>query len=647
VSRRTLAPLLVALALVLAGAAAARAQAPPAGPPLKATIVLGQGAPADGVFPAGVPVPIVVQIENVSGADVATTEGFSSTDFFRRLYFVDPQGGIVTNKVEEQIHTDSRVFMCLSRRGALQRPAIPVAPIEVLVGTGPGAPGNFFREYEIDDARRFYDLSRPGRYSVTARIPLLVFTLSDPAAVIDDCDQLPGLVAANVAALTGRAEFTIVSNTLEFEVDSLPPQPPATTATAAPAPGPSGWTRQSVTVSFTATSPSNIPIQRIVIQTSGAQPGVQDLSGTKGSVTITADGQTSVAFHAEDIAGNIEATQVLTVKVDGTQPIVTCEAPDTGWHATDVTLACTAQDPASGLANTSDASFSLATAVPAGTETDAATTDGRTVCDVAGNCVTKTVGGIKVDKKAPAMTLTSPTPDAVYDVGQVVLAGYGCTDGGSGLVACAGPVASGAAIDTATPGVTTFTVNAMDAVGNASSASVTYRVGSQDTTPPVLTVPSSVTVDATSPAGALVTYAVSATDDVTPSPTVACAPVSGSTFPIGTTTVSCTATDAAGNTTSKSFSVIVQAAAAQVANLMDTVRSFNLKQGITNSLDAKLQNVEDALTSAKKGSVTSTCNQMSAFINETKAQSGKALTVDQATQLQSAATRIRAVIGCP
>jgi Tol biopolymer transport system component len=59
--------------------------------------------------------------------------------------------------------------------------------------------------------------------------------------------------------------------------------------------------------------------------------------------------------------------------------------------------------------------------------------------------------------------------------------------------------------------------------------------------------PRPMTVVATSDQGASVSYVVSAYDERDPHPSVSCAPASGSTFAIGTTTVSCKATDAAGN----------------------------------------------------------------------------------------------------
>ena len=79
-----------------------------------------------------------------------------------------------------------------------------------------------------------------------------------------------------------------------------------------------------------------------------------------------------------------------------------------------------------------------------------------------------------------------------------------------------------------------------------------------DTTPPTLNVPQRIATNATGPSGAKVTYTASATDNVDPAPAVSCNPASGSTFPIGTTKVTCKATDKAGNETTKAFDVVVR-----------------------------------------------------------------------------------------
>jgi hypothetical protein len=67
-----------------------------------------------------------------------------------------------------------------------------------------------------------------------------------------------------------------------------------------------------------------------------------------------------------------------------------------------------------------------------------------------------------------------------------------------------------------------------------------------------------ITKPATSASGAVVTYPTpTATDNIDGAVPVSCTPASGLTYPIGTTTVTCTATDAAGNTATKTFKVTV------------------------------------------------------------------------------------------
>jgi len=167
-----------------------------------------------------------------------------------------------------------------------------------------------------------------------------------------------------------------------------------------------------------------------------------------------------------------------------------------------------------------------------------------------------------------------------------------------------------------------------------------------DTTAPTVNVPADLSVPATSLSGASVTFAVSATDDRDSNPSLSCSPGSGSVFPIGDTTVTCTATDGAGNTTVASFVVHVSGdAAEQAAALANLVLATNAKQGIVNSLDAKLGAVQQALTAANAGNRADAASKLNAFINDVAAQSGKALTADQAAQLISTAKQIQALLG--
>jgi hypothetical protein len=82
------------------------------------------------------------------------------------------------------------------------------------------------------------------------------------------------------------------------------------------------------------------------------------------------------------------------------------------------------------------------------------------------------------DTTPPTISITTPAESATYLLGQAVNADYACQDetGGSGLASCVGDVPTGSPIDTATVGAKTFTVNATDNTGNASSASISYNV---------------------------------------------------------------------------------------------------------------------------------------------------------------------------
>src|SRR5260221_816603 len=184
--------------------------------------------------------------------------------------------------------------------------------------------------------------------------------------------------------------------------------------------------------------------------------------------------------------------------------------------------------------------------------------------------------------------------------------------------------------------------------GSAPPRGPACDIGAFEFRVPVLSLPSSpLTVDATSPQGATVTYTATASepDDASATPTVSCTPASGSTFAIGTTTVNCTASDAASppDTTTGSFQVVVNGAAAQVSDLMTTVNSMGLSSGLQNSLDGKLN---AALKAVNAGQTSTACSDLSDFIGQAQSQSGKGLTVSQANQPIAAATQVQAVLGC-
>ncbi len=99
--------------------------------------------------------------------------------------------------------------------------------------------------------------------------------------------------------------------------------------------------------------------------------------------------------------------------------------------------------------------------------------DQRGVGRIDGAC---DLGAYEVDTDPPTVTIVTPVDGAAYQVNEVVLADYSCSDTASADVLCVGPVDVGQAIDTATPGTKTFTVTATDIALNTATASVTYEV---------------------------------------------------------------------------------------------------------------------------------------------------------------------------
>jgi len=280
------------------------------------------------------------------------------------------------------------------------------------------------------------------------------------------------VVSYTARDVAGNVETT---RTLTVRLDKLAP---ATQAVITPQPNAAGWHKSDVTITLTAADNVNgSGVSDTRYWADGAQViAPTTVNGSNATLTISANGVSVVSFAARDVAGNVETTKTLTIRLDKLAPNVVCAAADGVWHAADVNIACTASDLHSGLADATAASFNLQTNVPADTETANAITSSPVVCDVAGNCATAgPIAGNRVDKKAPAIVITLPA-SANYTIGQVVLAAYACSDGGSGVKTCTGTVATGAPIDTSSAGPKVFTVSASDQVGNASSGSVSYVV---------------------------------------------------------------------------------------------------------------------------------------------------------------------------
>jgi hypothetical protein len=193
-------------------------------------------------------------------------------------------------------------------------------------------------------------------------------------------------------------------------------------------------------------------------------------------------------------------------------------------------------------------------------------------------------------------------------------------------------------------GNTTLTYSATDAHGNSASATQTVTV--IDNTAPVISCPANITLEPSCPTGAIATYATpTATDNCAVQSVVRSAgPASGSVFPIGTTTVTHTATDIYGNTSSCSFTVTVVTPQAVINSLIASVNASSLTGTQKNGLLAKLN---AALTAINSGQTNVACNKLSEFVNNVQNLiSQGAVTAAQGNAWISSANHVRNTIGC-
>jgi hypothetical protein len=169
----------------------------------------------------------------------------------------------------------------------------------------------------------------------------------------------------------------------------------------------------------------------------------------------------------------------------------------------------------------------------------------------------------------PADIVQPNDPD---QCGAVVNYSAPTSDGDCGTVSC-GPV-SGSFFPI---GTTTVTCTSQ------AGSECTFTVTVNDTQPPTITCPANVTAVAaqTCPisSSATVTFPAPTASDNCPGVTAVCNPPSGSIFPVGTTMVTCTATDTSGNTASCGFTVTVFSACLQDDSNPANVVLFNAATG--------------------------------------------------------------------
>lgn len=345
------------------------------------------------------------------------------------------------------------------------------------------------------------------------------------------------------------------------------------TVSAADAAGNTSTAQFKVTVrDTTGPSISGVPADMVVEATGAsgaavnwAAPSADDLvDGTVAHVSSTASGstfplgETTVTITATDTAGNSSNRSFRITVVDTTSPsinalpldlVAEATGPDgavVSWGLVDAEDIVDGTIPA--LATPSSGStFPLGETLVSVTATDAAANATAaqfkvTVRDTTAPLISGTPSDMVIEATGPGGAVATWTAASAEDLVD-------------GSVAPVASVASGSMFPI---GDTIVDITATDAAGNASKTQFKVRV--IDTIAPQITgVPSDRLAEATGPDGAVVNWTAPSAVDVVdgasaPRPSIA----SGSIFPIGETTVTVTATDTAGNSSTAQFKVTVR-----------------------------------------------------------------------------------------
>ena len=370
-------------------------------------------------------------------------------------------------------------------------------------------------------------------------LPLPTLDSTVPSTVSLTMPATPGLYQYTMSwSRSGTTGLTKVSS-IVFNVEVVPNTPPhlnLPTDQTVEAIGPTG---APATFTATATDAEDLT------------PPTPTCTPASGSTFAL--GTTTVNCTVTDAGGLPDSGSFHVTVQDTTAPVLSLPADKTaeatGAAGASVNFSTSATDLVDGSTpvvcdQSSGETFALGT-----------TTVSCSATDTAGNVATGSFHVTVNDTTAPVVTLPADqTAEATGTTGASVSFSTSAIDLVDGSVPVLCNHASG---DTFALGTTTVSCSATDTAGNPASGS--FHVIVRDTTNPTLTgMPSNVSITTGTSAGATLTYtSPGATDLADPAPTVGCLPASGSTIPVGTTTVTCTATDASGNHSSATFTATV------------------------------------------------------------------------------------------
>ena len=260
---------------------------------------------------------------------------------------------------------------------------------------------------------------------------MVQFSCSDGESGIATCTAPVTLAEGAGQTVTGTAQ-DVQGNTASDTVSgiNIDKTVPSTTATPTPHSNASGWNATNVTVVLSASDPALVTGQA----GSGVTTTEYNLDGAGwtpylSGIPVSGQGVHTLLYRSADVAGNLEAAQSLTVRIDQTPPDASVAGPATLQEGTPGTWTVTAADAGSGVSTiewdlNGDGDFTDATGHSASRNfaDNHPVTVRAKVTDMAGNS-TVTSFSTTVLNVAPANVSVSLSAPEINENGSVTLTG--------------------------------------------------------------------------------------------------------------------------------------------------------------------------------------------------------------------------------
>jgi len=185
-------------------------------------------------------------------------------------------------------------------------------------------------------------------------------TVTGQADNVADGDVTYHIITAPALSSDPRYSGLDAADVTVVNMEVTPPDqtPPITQIEITPGANENGWNNSDITVNLTATdNEGGSGVKEIHYQLSGTTQDEQNVPGSSVSLTINTEGTTDLTYYSVDNAGNQEAEQSVTLKLDKTAPSVSITAnPSILWppnnKMVDVLIGGSATDSLAGIAST-------------------------------------------------------------------------------------------------------------------------------------------------------------------------------------------------------------------------------------------------------------------------------------------------------